>query len=78
LTGKYFEQGEVKTTSKGDLPLDRNQKGIPSINWIVPDSPFVSNDYNDGKSEPEWGIYVNEKHFGRLENFAFEKMIKTL
>jgi hypothetical protein len=45
---------------------------IPSTVWENPDTMFVSKDYKNAKSEPEWGINLSDKHIERLKIFTFE------
>lgn len=51
---------------------------IPSTVWKNPDNVFVSRDYENGKSKPEWGINLSKKNLNRLDEYSFEKVIQNL
>lgn len=51
---------------------------IPSNVWKNPDKVFVSRDYENGKSKPEWGINLSRKNRDRLDEYSFEKVIQDL
>jgi len=50
---------------------------IPSLSWQSPSALLVDRDYEGKKSKPEWGINVSRKNSSLLEEFAFERQIKT-
>lgn len=51
---------------------------IPSETWSVPNSVFVSRDYEGLKSEKEWGINLSRKNMPDLECFRFERTVKHI
>lgn len=48
---------------------------IPSLEWLQPVTPLAGYDYAQGKSKPEWCIYVwgTKNRLLLEERFAFEK-----
>ena len=51
---------------------------IPSTTWLSPNALFASNDYEDKKSKPEWGLRLSEKNLPMLEPFTFDRIAPTL
>jgi len=51
---------------------------IPSLTWTRDNGVFVSRDYEDKKSKPEWGINVSAKNRSALETYRFEHAIQCL
>lgn len=51
---------------------------IPSTVWLSPNACFVSRDYTDKKSKPEWGLYVTSKTYSMLAEYSFDKVAGTL
>ena len=51
---------------------------MPSVEWREPDETFIAPNYEGKKSKPEYGIRVSPKHFARLDEFRFERMINKL
>lgn len=44
---------------------------IPATAWLEPDGVLVDRDYQEGKSEPEYGINISKKNLPALERFRF-------
>jgi hypothetical protein len=51
---------------------------IPSEHWRTPDAVFVSRDYENRKSAPEWGVNLAVKNLPELEQFRFEEQVLPL
>lgn len=51
---------------------------IPSDVWQNPTSLFVSREYEDKKSKPEWGLNLSRKNLVELEQYQFENMVEKL
>ncbi|VAV83969.1 hypothetical protein MNBD_DELTA01-1542 [hydrothermal vent metagenome] len=51
---------------------------IPSVVWESPNKPFVSHDYENRKSKPEWGLNISKKNMPLLEPYRFDKTIQSL
>lgn len=51
---------------------------VPSTTWEVPNSVFVSRDYEGLKSKPEWGLNISRKNMADLEPFRFEKTVQRI
>ena len=57
--------------------LKPNMYLIPSNIWNKPNKLFVSRDYKDKKSIPEFGINLSEINLPKLDEFIFEKTIEN-
>lgn len=52
---------------------------IPSEEWLQTNSLLTSRDYAPPrKSKPEWGINLSGRNYPLLQDFAFDKVVKTL
>lgn len=51
---------------------------IPATAWLEPDGVLVDRDYQEGKSEPEYGINISKKNLPALERFRFERTARDL
>lgn len=51
---------------------------IPSVVWKTPNKVFVSRDYEELKSEPEWGINISERNIQKLEPFRFDLTVRDV
>ena len=51
---------------------------IPSIIWMNTNKLFVSRDYEDKKTVPEYGVNLSEKNLPKLDEFIFEKTAEKL
>ena len=51
---------------------------IPSRVWEEPNGVFVSRDYENKKSKPEWGINLSSKNMHSLKPYLFSESIKKL
>jgi hypothetical protein len=51
---------------------------IPSTVWLSPNALFISHDYADRKSKPEWGINLSRKNLPLLQPYLFEEMVAKL
>ena len=51
---------------------------IPSKSWLNPNTLFVSRDYINKKSKPEWGLNISRKNMPVLENFIFNITVQKL
>ena len=51
---------------------------IPSERWLTADAVFVSRDYEDSKSAPEWGINLSAKNLPEVEPFRFDEQVAAL
>jgi hypothetical protein len=51
---------------------------IPASVWKNPNNVFVSRDYIDKKSEPEWGINYSKKNRDSLDNYLIQNFIKNI
>ena len=52
---------------------------IPSEAWLRTNSLLTSRDYEPPrKSRPEWGINLSNKNYPLLQDFTFDKVVKTL
>ncbi|MEM3504316.1 MAG: DUF4365 domain-containing protein [Nitrososphaeria archaeon] len=51
---------------------------INSETWLNPNQLFVSRDYKEKKSKPEWGINLSKKNLSLLEQYEFNKVVKKL
>ena len=51
---------------------------IPAAAWVDPKAPFVSRDYVDRKSEPEYGLTVSLAVLPHLDPYRFGTQISTL
>ncbi len=63
------------------LLLDRQPPNlflIPSIVWRKPNTVFVSREYEDLRSKPEWGLNVSKRNMPLLERHCFEKSVKAI
>ncbi|MEI2608276.1 MAG: hypothetical protein V9G20_06550 [Candidatus Promineifilaceae bacterium] len=48
---------------------------IPALTWLNPNALFVSHDYENKQSAPEWGINLSRKNLPLLAPFAFDLMM---
>jgi len=51
---------------------------IPASVWETPNSVFVSRDYENLKSEKEWGMNISKKNLPELEQFRFESTVAKI
>jgi len=51
---------------------------IPSKRWESQDSLFVNREYENKKSEPEWGLNLSKKNIPLLSEYSFKKSIENL
>jgi hypothetical protein len=51
---------------------------VPSTTWRKPNALFVSRDYVDKKTRPEWGLNLSERNLRLLAPFAFEETVECL
>jgi len=51
---------------------------VPSTTWRRPNALFVSRDYVDKKSEPEWGLNLTKRNLHLLAPFSFENAVQHL
>ncbi len=51
---------------------------IPSLVWQNPNGVFVSRDYKDLKSKPEWGVNFSKKNMTAINEYAFDKIIEKI
>ncbi|MEW5873496.1 MAG: DUF4365 domain-containing protein [Chloroflexota bacterium] len=51
---------------------------IPSETWQKPTALFVSRDYEDKKSLPEWGLNLSRKNLPELQQYLFENVVGNL
>ncbi|MEM7210311.1 MAG: DUF4365 domain-containing protein [Pseudomonadota bacterium] len=79
---EHFPLGQTRYLVLGLFVADSSDEPdlflIPATTWLQPDAVFVSRDYEDSKSAPEWGINVSRKNLPRLRDFAFDKMLAEL
>lgn len=47
---------------------------IPSTRWNSPDDFFVSRDYFDKKSKPEYGLNLSKRNLPFLENYSINNI----
>ena len=51
---------------------------IPSTAWLVPNSLFVSRDYEGRKSQPEYGLSVTKSNLAALEKYLLVSVLAGL
>lgn len=51
---------------------------IPSTRWNSPDGFFVSRDYFDKKSKPEYGLNLSKRNLPFLETYSIENIFYNL
>ncbi len=51
---------------------------IPSTRWDSPDSFFVSRDYLDKKSKPEYGLNLSKRNLPFLETYSIDNTFYNL
>ncbi|MGA2819321.1 MAG: DUF4365 domain-containing protein [Anaerolineales bacterium] len=51
---------------------------IPSTQWLTPNKLLATRDYEGKKSLPEWGINLSQANMPILENYSFDRFIKSL
>lgn len=51
---------------------------IPSNTWLGAGPPFVNRGYEDGVSDPEWGINVSARALPALEPFELARVAAAL
>lgn len=51
---------------------------IPSVVWENPNMVFVSRDYENRKSKPEWGLNISKKNMSLLEPYRLDRTIEFL
>ena len=51
---------------------------IPSTAWLVPNSLFVSRDYEGKKSAPEYGLTVTRSNVGELNRYRLELSLAAI
>lgn len=51
---------------------------IPSTRWDSPDGFFVSRDYLDKKSKPEYGLNLSKRNLPFLENYSIDHVFYNL
>lgn len=51
---------------------------IPSTRWDSPDSFFVSRDYLDKKSKPEYGLNLSKRNLPFLETYSIDNIFYNL
>ena len=51
---------------------------LPSTRWLDPSSPFVSRDYENLKSPPEYGLNLSKAALTVLQPYHFERMVEQL
>lgn len=51
---------------------------LPSTIWLEPSGPFVSRDYENLKSPPEYGLNLSKAALAVLEQYRFETIVEKL
>jgi hypothetical protein len=51
---------------------------LPMTAWVSPNELFVSRDYVNKKSMPEWGLNLSRKNQSLLDSYRFDRVVTSI